>query len=67
MKSHRERAGLFLQAARWLHDKGRDTAVVRAFGDPIPIDAAWERDLEGFKAFLRDRCREALKTRRSAA
>ncbi len=67
MKSHRERAGLFLQAARWLHAKGGNAAVVRAFGNPVPIDEAWERDLEGFRSFLRERCREALETRRGAA
>jgi hypothetical protein len=64
---HRERAGLFLQAARWLHERGGDAAVVRAFGDPALIEEAWELDLEGFKEFLRSRCREALETRRGAA
>ena len=65
--SHRERAGLFLEAARWLHERGGDAAVVRAFGNPVPINEAWERDLEEFKDFLRDRCRDALETRRGAA
>jgi phenylpropionate dioxygenase-like ring-hydroxylating dioxygenase large terminal subunit len=65
--SHTERAELFLQAARWLHERGGDAAVVRAFGNPVPIDEAWERDLEGFKDFLRDRCREALEAERGAA
>lgn len=65
--SHRERAGLFLQAAKWLHSKGGGAAVVRAFGNPVPIDAAWERDMEGFKDFLRERCREALELERGAA
>jgi hypothetical protein len=64
---HRERASLFLRAARWLRERGGDVAVIRAFGDPVPIDAAWELPLEDFKAFLRQRCRVALKSERGAA
>ncbi len=41
--------------------------MVRAFGEPVLVDEAWERDLEGFKTFLRERCREALEARRGAA
>ena len=65
--SHRERAGLFLEAARWLHERGGDAAVVRAFGNPVPVDEAWELDLEGFKAFLRYRCAVGLGRERDAA
>ena len=65
MSSHDlEKRRLFLLAARRLHEWGGDAAVIRAFGDPTPIDEAWERDLEGFKDFLRDRCREALERER---
>ena len=65
--SHRGRAGLFLQAARWLHERGGDAAVIRAFGDPVPVDEAWEFALEEFKDLLRDRCREALEREKGAA
>ena len=65
--SHRERASLFLRAARFLHEQGGDAAVIRAFADPTPINEAWELPLEDFKQFLRDRCREALAPERGAA
>ncbi len=68
MNTHEpEKRRLFLLAARRLHEWGGDAAVIRAFGDPAPIDEAWERDLEGFKGFLRERCREALEVEMGAA
>jgi hypothetical protein len=47
--------------------RGRDAAMLRAFGDADAINEAWERDLEGFKEFLRQRCRETLAPERGAA
>ncbi len=61
-EGHRERAGLFLKATRWLHDRGGDAAVLAAFGDPQPVNEVWDSGVEEFKSFLRRRCREALKS-----
>ena len=47
--------------------RGGDAARLRAFGDAEAINEAWERDLEGFKEFLRQRCRETLAPERGAA
>jgi hypothetical protein len=64
---HRARAGLFLQAARFLHERGGDAAVIRAFGGAEAVNEAWELPFEDFKEFLRQRCREALAPERGAA
>ena len=65
--SHRERASLFLRAVRFLHEQGGEAATVEALGDAQAINAAWELPLDGFKEFLRQRCREALAPERGAA
>jgi hypothetical protein len=64
---HRERADVFLRAARFLHEQGGSEAMLRALGDPAPVNEAWELPLEDFKEFLRQRCREALAPERGAA
>jgi hypothetical protein len=64
---HRERADVFLRAAHFLHEQGGDASVIRAFGDPAPINEAWELPLEEFKEFLWGRRREALEPERGAA
>ncbi len=64
---HRERADVFLRAARWLRERGGDVAVIRAFGDPAPMDEAWELPLENLEGFLRQRRRVALESERGAA
>ena len=64
MSAHEQRADLFRHAIEWLYERGGDEAVVEAFGDAEDVNQAWERDLEGFKEYLRGRCREALETTR---
>ncbi len=55
----------FKRAIAWAARQYGRNATVEAFGDPEPINAAWEReDLENFRAFLWERCKVA---RRGAA
>jgi hypothetical protein len=67
MNGYRERADLFKQAVLWLEEKGGEDAVMRAFGDPEPLEAAWQVDLPEFRKALRERAREALAAERGAA
>ena len=41
MSGYRERADLFKEAVLWLEEKGGEDAVMQAFGDPEPLEAAW--------------------------
>jgi hypothetical protein len=59
------KAAAFKRAIAWVAREYGRNATVEAFGDPEPINAAWEReDLENFRAFLWERCKVA---RRGAA
>lgn len=43
-------------AVAWISDHHGPAATVEAFGDPEPINEAWEREhLEGFRAYLWER------------
>jgi hypothetical protein len=64
---YRERAELFKRAILWTHEQGGERAVMEAFGDPDPIDEAWELDVPEFRGFLQERCREALGAGRGSA
>ena len=66
-KAQPDRASIFGQAVTYVHDQGGEDAVMRAFGDPEPLDEAWELPLEEFKHVLRERIREGLKAERGAA
>ncbi len=67
MNGYRERAELFKQAVLWVEEKGGEDAVVRAFGDPEPLEAAWELELPEFREALRERAREPLAAEREGA
>ena len=67
MSSQSERAELFRRAVLWLEAKGDADAVVRAFGDPGPVDEAWALELPVFKEALRSIMREALEDKEGAA
>lgn len=59
------KAAAFTRAIAWVARQYGRNAIVEAFGDPEPINAAWEReDLENFRTFLWERCKVA---RRGAA
>ena len=64
MSGYRERADLFKQAVLWLEEKGGEDAVMRAFGDPKPLEAAWRLEVAEFKEVLRAFAREALAAER---
>ena len=64
VSAHGQRSVLFKRAVRWLYEQAGDDAVLEAFGDPEPINEAWELDLESFKEYLRGRCRAAIETAR---
>ena len=61
----RERADLFKQAVLWLEKKGGEDAVMRALGDPEPLEEAWQLEMTEFREALRERVREALAAERS--
>jgi hypothetical protein len=60
----RERADLFKQAVLWVEEKGGEDAVMQAFGDPEPLDAAWQLEMDEFKGTLRLLAMEALAAER---
>jgi hypothetical protein len=64
---HQDRASIFRQAVTYVHDQAGEADVLRVFGDPKPLDEAWELALEEFKQVLRERIREGLKAERGAA
>jgi hypothetical protein len=41
VSGYRERADLFKAAVLWLEEKGGEAAVMRAFGDPEPLETPW--------------------------
>jgi hypothetical protein len=44
------KAEMFKRTIRYIADRHGSAAMVEAFGDPEPINAAWElEDLEGFR------------------
>ena len=48
-------------AARWLHEVGGKDATLEAFGDAEDLNRAWYAlDVEGFRAYLWERCKTAL-------
>jgi hypothetical protein len=63
----RKRAELFKQAVLWLEEKGGEDAVMRAFGDPEPLEAAWRLEMDEFKETMRSLAREALAAERKGA
>ena len=67
MNDYRERSDLFKRAVLWLEEQGGEDAVMRAFGDPEPLEAGWQLDLPEFRKTLRERAREALAAERGAA
>lgn len=67
MSGYRERADLFKQAVLWLEERGGEAAVMRAFGDPEPLEAAWQLELSEFREALRALAREALAAERKGA
>jgi hypothetical protein len=60
---YREREQLLRSALVWLGAAGGEDAVMRAFGDPDPLDGAWELDAPDFRDYLRERCAKALDAR----
>jgi hypothetical protein len=60
MNGYRERAELFKKAVLWLEEKGGEDAVMKAFGDPDLLDAAWQLEMDDFKGTLRLLAMEAL-------
>lgn len=67
MNSYRERADLFKQAVLWVEEKGGEDAVMRAFGDPEPLEATWQLEMDEFRGTLRSLAREALAAERKGA
>ncbi len=67
MSDYRKREEVFRTAVLWLHERAGEDAVVRAFGDPEPLDAAWEIPLPEFKEVLRSMVRDALKEEKRGA
>ena len=67
MTAFRKRAELFKQAVLWLEEKGGEDAVMRAFGDPEPLEATWQLEMDEFKETLRSLAREALAAERKGA
>lgn len=67
MNDYRERAEIFRQAVLWLEEQGGDSTVMRAFGDPEPLDAIWQLELPEFREALRRLVRAALAADRGAA
>ncbi len=57
MSGYRERADLFKQAVLWLEKHGGEDVVMRAFGDPDPLEVDWQLELPKFKEALRERAR----------
>ena len=64
MTAFRARADLFKQAVLWLEEKGGEAAVMKAFGDPDLLGAAWQLEMEEFKATLRLLAMDALAAER---
>ena len=62
--SDRARIELFKKAVLWLEEKGGEDAVMRAFGDPDVLEAAWQLEMDEFKATLRLLAMEALAVER---
>jgi hypothetical protein len=60
VKDYRRKAELFKKAVLWLAEKGGEGAVMRAFGDPETLDAAWQLEMDDFKGTLRLLAMEAL-------
>jgi hypothetical protein len=67
VSGYRERADLFKQAVLWFEERGGEAAVMRAFGDPEPLEAAWQLELSEFREALRALAREALAAERKGA
>jgi hypothetical protein len=67
VNGYRQRTDLFRRAVLWLEAKGGESAVLRAFGDPEPLEEAWELSLPEFKEALRSRVRDALEAGKGAA
>jgi hypothetical protein len=67
VKDYRRKAELCKQAVLWLEEKGGEDAVMRAFGDPEPLEAAWKLEMAEFKETLRSLAREALAAERKRA
>jgi hypothetical protein len=67
VNGYRERADLFKRAVLWLEEKGGEDAVMRAFGDPEPLNMAWQLELSEFREALRALAREALAAERRGA
>lgn len=67
MNGYRERADFFKRAVLWLEKKGGEDAVMRAFGDPEPLEEDWRLPMPEFKEALRERAREALALKRRGA
>ncbi len=59
MSGHRERAELFKQAVLWLEEKGGEDAVMRAFGNPEPLEAAWQLEISEFRGAEKRRYEDA--------
>ncbi len=66
MSSFAEYEEVFRMAVLWLHERAGEEAVVRAFGDPEPLNEAWGLPLPEFREALRSMVREALKGERAA-
>ncbi len=64
MNGYRERADLFKKAVLWVEEKGGEDAVMKAFGDPDLLDAAWQLEMDEFKATLRLLAMDALAAER---
>jgi hypothetical protein len=67
MNDYREQAETIRQAVLWLEEQGGDSTVMRAFGDPKPLDAIWQLELPEFREALRRLVRVALAADRGAA
>ena len=46
---YREHADPFKKAVLWLEERGGEDAVMRAFGDPEPLEVAWRLEMDEFK------------------
>jgi hypothetical protein len=57
----RSKAELFRRAVLWLEGKGGEDTVMRAFGDPEPLNTIWHLELPEFKAALRKMANGALR------
>jgi hypothetical protein len=67
MRNRQDRVAIFKQAVLYVADRGGEDAVLRAFGEPGPVDEAWGLSLPEFKLVLRARIREGLRVGRGAA